>query len=50
MNDLEQGDTSAMPSQFNSHGKSVEQIHMPTVYKPDLKSFLGDPTPLYVSI
>ncbi|CAG7972064.1 unnamed protein product [Penicillium nalgiovense] len=46
-----EGDISAMHRQFNSNGPiSVEQMHMPTIHRPDLKSFLGDPTPLYAPI
>ncbi|KAJ6093566.1 GPR1/FUN34/yaaH family-domain-containing protein [Penicillium sp. IBT 16267x] len=47
MSGLEEGGTSTMPRHFNpNRSMTVEQMHMTLVPKPDLKSFLGDPTPL----
>lgn len=51
MSSIEEGGTSTMPRHFNPNGSmTVEQMHMIPVPKPDLKSFLGDPTPLCVCL
>ncbi|KAE8337112.1 hypothetical protein BDV24DRAFT_167654 [Aspergillus arachidicola] len=49
MSSLEEGGTSAMSRDFTPHGSMTAehgQVPMAAVPKPDLKSFLGDPTPL----
>lgn len=53
MSNLEEGVTPTMSRHFNPNGSMTvehEQMHRTPVSKPDLKSFLGDPTPLYVSV
>lgn len=49
MNSIEEGCTSATVIQPSPHGPTlVEQPYMPPANSPNLKAFLGDPTPLYV--
>ncbi|KAK6445703.1 hypothetical protein FP744_10001952 [Trichoderma asperellum] len=47
MNSIEEGCTSATVIQPSPHGPTlVEQPYMPPANSPNLKAFLGDPTPL----